>query len=116
MDAEQQRRKREREFLDNYIFVGLENLNDGFDSSDIKYFSEEDFAIVIQRIRKLGLGIYGIEPWKDGDYYGVQVHEQVTEDPTDPNWYEEAFKDFKSTGEKLLYAATYHIPDRHLVG
>jgi len=35
----------------------------------------------------------------------------VTEDPTDPNWYEEAFQDFKNSGKKLLYAATYYIPD-----
>ena len=102
--------KKEIDFLDSHVFVGLRNLNDGFDSPDIKYFSAHDFEIVIQRVKTLGLGIYGIEPWKDGDFYGVQVHEQVTEDPTDPNWYEGAFQEFKSSGEKLLYAATYHIP------
>jgi hypothetical protein len=114
MDTEQQRQKKEREFLDSHIFVGLKNLNDGFDSPHIKYFSEDDFEIVIQRVRKMGLGIYGIEPWKDGDFYGVKVHEQMIKDPTDAKWYEDALRDFKNSGEKLLYAATYHIPDKHL--
>jgi hypothetical protein len=111
MNKEEERFKREKEFLDKNVFLGLTNLNDGFDSPDVKYFSEHDFEIVIQRVKKLGLGIYGIEPWKDGDFYGVQIHEQVTDDPADANWYEEAFQDFKKTGEKLQYAATYYIPD-----
>lgn len=109
MTSKEQRLKKENEFLDRNIFVGLTNLNDGFDSPDVKYFSEQDFEIVIQRVKKLGLGIYGIEPWKDGDFYGVQTHEQVPADPTDASWYERSFQDFKDTGEKLQYAATYYI-------
>lgn len=112
MGKEKLRINRENAFLDRHVFVGLKNLNDGFDSSDIKYFSEHDFEIVIHRVKELGLGIYGIEPWKDGEFYDVRVHEQSTEDPTDPSWYEEAFRDFKNSGDKLLYGATYHIPDK----
>jgi hypothetical protein len=111
MTKEEQRLKKENEFLDRNVFFGLTNLNDGFDSPDVKYFSEQDFEIVIQRVKELGLGIYGIEPWKDGDFYGVQVHEQGSVEPIDSIWYERSFQDFKDTGEKLQYAATFYIPD-----
>ena len=31
------------DYLIEHVFVGLENLNDGFDSESIYYFSEDDF-------------------------------------------------------------------------
>lgn len=72
-------------YLDKHIFYGLENLNDGFDAPSIKYFSEPDFGVVLKRIKDLGLGITGIEPWKDGEYYDAVTYETVTDEPTDPN-------------------------------
>lgn len=111
---EKQRLMKESEFLEKHVFFGLKNINDGFDSPDIKYFSEQDFEIVIQRVKKLGLGIYGIELWKNGDFYRVQTHEQVTGDPADSTWYEDSFRDFKNTGEALQYSATYYIPDERI--
>lgn len=105
---------KEYEYLDNYVFYGLINLNDGFDFQDIKYFSEPDFSVVLERVNNLALGIYGIETWKAGDFYGVLVHEQVTDDPTDPTWYKEAFETFRQQDDSLLYAATYYIPN-HLL-
>ncbi len=41
-------------FLDKHIFHGLKNLNTGFDADSIKYFSEDDFQIVLKRIEKQG--------------------------------------------------------------
>ena len=55
-------------FLNKYVFHGLKNRNDGYDVPSIYYFSEEDFAIVLDRVQKLGLGIYGIEPWLKGSF------------------------------------------------
>jgi len=100
----------DKEFLDNYIFRGLQNLNDGFDSSGIKYFSEDDFGEVLKRIKQYGLGVLGIEPWKNGAFYQVKVYEDFTEDATDSNWYMQAFQKFKEEKEGLLYAASYCIP------
>ncbi len=103
-----------RKYLDKYVFYGLTNLNDGFDAPGIKYFSEIDFAIVLDRVKALVLGIYGLETWKDGAFHGVLVPEQGDEACTDPSWYKTAFEDFKKDGEKLQYAATYYIPEELL--
>ncbi len=100
------------EFLKSKIFYGLENLNDGFDSESIYYFSESDFEIVLNRVEKSGIGIYGIEPWLNGDFYDVRVHEQLNAEPNDPKWYREAFSNFKNRGKNLQYSATYEVPNK----
>ncbi len=98
------------EFLDKYIFFGLENLNDGFDAVSIKYFSEADFSIVLQRIEENRIGLYGIEPWLNGEFYDVLTFEDYNAKPTDPHWYKQAFEQFKKEGKELQYSATYFIP------
>jgi hypothetical protein len=100
----------EQEYLDKNIFQGLKNLNDGFDAVSIKYFSQTDFEIVLARIEKFGLGITGIEPWKDGEFFDVAVYEDFTINPSNPNWYKKAFKGFVELNEDLQYAATYYVP------
>jgi len=101
-------------YLNNYIFFGLKNLNTGFDVMSIAYFSEADFEIVLQRVKKYGLGIYGIEPWKNGEYFDVLCYESFSDGATDHNWYMQAFEKFKNTGEQLQYSATYFIPNNPL--
>lgn len=100
-----------RQYLDKNIFIGLTNLNDGFDSESIKYFSAQDFIIVLDRIQKLGLGIYGIEPWLNGEFYDVKGYEDYSSDPTNPKWYRNAFDEFIKLGKELQYAASYYIPE-----
>ena len=97
-------------FLEKNIFAGLKNMNDGFDSETIKYFTESDFRIVLERVEKFGLGIYGIEPWENGNMFDVRCYEDYSKKSTDPEWYNSAFNDFIATGEELLYAASYYIP------
>lgn len=97
------------EFMHKHVFAGLTVLTHAIDSPLIKYFSESDFEIVLQRVKKLGIGILGIEPWNDEGFYGVETCSDA--DPPDPHWYEKAFQDFKNTGEKLMYAATYYVPE-----
>lgn len=82
-------------YLDRNVFYGLTNLNDGFDAKSIKYFSETDFKIVLDRVKELGIGIAGIEPWKDGEFYDVLAYELITDNPADPKWYLKVFEDFK---------------------
>ena len=106
--------ERKNEFLNNHIFYGLQNLNDGFDAPGIKYFSEDDFEEVLTRVQRQGLGIMGIEPWKNGEFYKVMIYEDFTDDPADPNWYMQAFQKFKEGREDLQYAASYFIPGRLL--
>lgn len=103
--------KLKNEFLDENIFIGLRNINDGFDSESIKYFLESDFRVVLKRVEQFGLGIYGIEPWQNGTLYDVYGYQDYTKNPTDPEWYNSAFNDFIATDEELLYSASYYIPD-----
>jgi len=98
------------EFLEKNVFVDLKNENDGFDERSIHYFSESDFEIVLKRVERMGLGIYGIEPWLNGKFYDVFIHEDFTPSCHDPNWYQEAFSNFRKQHKDLQYAATYHIP------
>jgi hypothetical protein len=56
-----------QEYLKKNVFYGLTNLNNGFDAAGIKYYSERDFAIVLDRVKNLRLGVTGIEPWKNGN-------------------------------------------------
>ena len=102
--------KLEKAFLDKYVFHGLTDLNSGFDVKTIRYFSKAEFAIVLQRVEKLGIGIYGIEPWRNGQYYDVKTCEDFDCKPTDSRWYKKAFNDFASAGVELQYSATYYIP------
>ena len=102
------------EYLKTKVFVGLKNLNDGFDSESIYYFSESDFPIVLDRVENLGIGIMEIEPWLNGEFYDVMVFEDFNTISTDPKWYREAFLEFKKSGEKLQYAASYEISDELL--
>jgi len=99
------------EFLDLYIFKGLTNLNDGFDSETIKYFSQADFKVLLYNVEQYGLGIYGIEPWKDGEYYDCQVYGSHTNDCTNPAWYKKVFDNYVKEGIDLQYAASYHLPE-----
>lgn len=95
------------EFLDEYIFKGLKNLNDGFDAPSIKYFSLKEFEIVLLRVEQYGLFIHGIEPWKDGDYYTCWIQESYSSD----TWYKEVFQNCLDNALDVDYSATYGIPN-----
>jgi hypothetical protein len=105
-------------FLDTYIFSGLTDLNDGFDAEGIRYFSQEDFAVVLERVERYEIAIYGIEPWKDGSYYDCKVFELDApiqcEKPSDPIWYKSVFEAFVAEDNVLQYAASYRVPDEIL--
>ena len=97
-------------FLQEHIYKGLKNLNTGFDAPCIYYFSAEDFKILLERAKKLELLIYGIEPWKDNDYYDCLVCENYKMHASNPKWYNAAFTEFLNRNEEgLMYAASYGI-------
>ncbi len=95
------------DFLDKYIFFGLKNLNDGFDTESIKYFSETDFSIVLKRVEENNIGISGIEPWLNGEFYNVLTSEDYSANPIDPKWYWKAFEELKKKEKHLQYSASY---------
>lgn len=97
-------------FLNTHIFYGLQNLNNGFDNPSIHYFNTGDFDLVLQRVEKLKIGIYGIEPWLNGVFFDVLTCEDYEKAPTDPDWYWNAFNHFKALENALQFSATFYIP------
>ena len=99
-----------KEFLEQYIFFDLENLNDGFDSQKIKYFSKEDFEKVLDRSEFYGIKIFGIEPWPNKQFFGVRVYEEYDTSADDPEWYRKAYKEFLGMGVQSYFSASYGVP------
>ena len=103
------------EFLHQYIFRGLCDLNSGFDAESIAYFSEDEFAIVLDRIEQYGCGINGIEPFLDQKYFATEVVETNGGNPCDPAWYRGVFESFRNYRSGLEYSATYYVPEDLLI-
>lgn len=101
---------KEYQFLKNNVFNGLKNLNDGFDVKSIYYFSESDFKIVLDRVEKNKIAIFGIEPWFNEELYDVLTFENYNTSASDPKWYKKAFNRFKKRKNNLLYSASYRVP------
>lgn len=101
-------------FLDQHVFYDLTDLNDGFDETTIKYFSEKDFKKVLDRAEYFEIEIYGIESWPEGEYHATQVFEESAYEASDPNWYRNAFKWFLKNGMKSHFSASYGVPP-HLI-
>lgn len=102
------------EFLEKNVFRGLTNINDGFDSEEVQYFSEADFEIVLQRVEHFGISVYGIEPWLNGEMFDVYSHDAYRKKATDPRWYNKAFSEIKKRQEGLAYAASYKVSKKLL--
>ena len=112
-EQKESRYKAEKAYVKKHVLAGLRNINDGFDFPGIEYFSEAEFAIVLDRVEALGLGIHGIEPWYQDRFFDVETN-GLGKKCTDPSWYRVCFEDFKKLGFALQYSATYHVPD-HLL-
>lgn len=102
------------EFLEKNVFNGLKKLNDGFEGEAVPFFSESDFEILLDRAEYFGIGIYGIEPWHNGELYDVITHENLKKKATDPRWYKKAFQTFRSRQPGLSYSATYKVSGKLL--
>ena len=113
-DYSKEERKKEFQYLKNNVFNGLENLNDGFDSESIYYFSESDFEIVLDRVEKNEIAVFGIEPWLNGDFYDVLSYEDYKTVANNPKWYNKAFSEFKRRRKNLMYSASYQVPKKLL--
>ena len=102
------------EFLEQHIFTGLENINDGYESEVTHYFSEAEFATVLERAEHFGLGIYIIEARLDGAVFGTSGHEKAKKKATDSKWYTQALSDLKKRQAGLVYGATYKVSQKLL--
>ncbi len=104
----------QEKFLEQHIFTGLKNINDGFAKDEIQFFSESDFEIVLQRAEHFGLSIYSIEPWIKSEVLEASSHEGHKKKATDPKWYKKEFLTLKMRQEDLLYSAKYKVSKKLL--
>tara|TARA_B100001093_G_scaffold483476_1_gene516015 strand:+ start:54 stop:425 length:372 start_codon:yes stop_codon:yes gene_type:complete len=97
-------------FLDEIIFEGLIDRNNGFDCTPNKYFNQTDFEKVIKRCKLYKLQIFGINVvTNNGIAYDVKIKEDFESEPI---WYEAAFNHFKHNCRKeILYNASYGVPE-----
>ncbi|CAM1334650.1 hypothetical protein [Tenacibaculum aestuariivivum] len=102
------------EYLKTNVFNELKNVNDGFDSKWIYYFSESNFQIVLNRVKKLGIGITKFQPCINGGFYVPAVVEFYDTFSADSKWYQEAFDNFKITKKNLKNSASYVVPKKLL--
>jgi hypothetical protein len=102
------------QFLEKNIFTDLKNLNAGFGQEGVKYFSESDFEIVLDRAEHFGLSIYTIKPWSKDKSHEASSHESHKKKATNPVWYKKEFMTLKTRQEGLLYSATYKVSKKLL--
>ncbi|GHC57671.1 hypothetical protein [Ulvibacter litoralis] len=104
------------EYLNKHIYQGLKNLNTGFDAPSIYYFSENDFQVILKRVEEKGIGLTGIEPWQNGEYFDVKCFEDYDKLSTNSRWYWKAFEEFcKLNIRDLQFAASFYIPQENLI-
>ena len=104
----------QEKFLEQHIFTGLKNLNDGFGRDGIQFFSETDFEIILQRAENFGLSIYSIEPWIKSKALKSSSHEDHKKKATDPKWYNKEFLSLKTSQAGLVYSARYKVSKKLL--
>lgn len=102
------------EYLEKNVFTDLKNLNDGFDEETIHYFSESDFATVLERAAHFGIGVYAIKPWFNGAFSTAVTHEEFRRKATDQRWYTKAYLSFKKGQAGLFYSASYKVSGKLL--
>lgn len=101
-------REEKFKFLVDNIYKDLVNDLDK-DTPTILYFNEKDFAKILQRVKELGIGIFGIEVALKGLYNGVELVEDYNTTPTDFLWYTAAFEKLRKQNSDFRYSASYQV-------
>lgn len=98
-------------FMDEVVFVGLKNLNTGFDAAGIHHFSPAGFGEVIKRCEPLCVSPIGIEMFTtDGGFVDCQIRpENLSLDETYA-WARQLVEEYLETPE-ITMTATFDVPD-----
>jgi len=82
--------------------------------------SEREIRVVLERIRRRRLQVYGIEAWRlhrkggriQEEFRDVRVHEQYRDRESKTHWYMRAFKEMVNRESRNYYSVTVGIPKR----
>lgn len=100
----------EKEFLENNIFQGLKNRNNGEDAHTIWHFSADDFLTIMDRAEELELEILGIECWEEGSEKVTKYHE----DYDSHYWHRHAYEELVGKFSPCVFTATFDVPAYYL--
>ena len=101
----------EHRFMDQGIFVGLKNLNTGFDAQGIHHFSPADFGEVINRCEPLHIIPIGIEVFTtDGGFIEVVFALDDGSPEEDSDWARRLVQRYKEFAD-ITMSATFRVPD-----
>lgn len=105
------RRKQEKAFLENCIFLGLNRLSPSWDSAVIAYFDSNDFFTVLERCLSSGVEVFGVEVFTKE---GLLIDINIPSGATDVS--HQAFVESLSTQEGVIFSATYGLDGIKLDG
>jgi len=104
----------------SYIYKHIYyDINDTVDTSvnpNTVFFTEEQFGIILGRVKENRIGIYLIEALhfpkgaKKYQLYDISTFESSDSTPLDPEWYYNAFEKYKALGIDLRYRASLYVP------
>ena len=103
-------------FVYKHIYYGLLDTVDTSVNPNTVFFTEEQFEIVLGRVKENRIGIYLIEAlhMPEGatrhQLYDITTFESSDSSPLDPEWYYSAFEKYKALGMDFKYRASLYVP------
>lgn len=104
----------QKAFLEQHIYKGLKQLKPAESEEYIGLFSEEDFAVILERAAYYGMSIYTIESWENDAIQQVMNHEDMKKKATDEKWYSKAFKTMRMGEPGQSYTARCKVSKKLL--
>jgi hypothetical protein len=110
-DAERMKFEAKHQFMDQVVFVGLKNLNTGFDAPGIHHFSPADFSDAIRRCKPLHVTPIGIEIFTtDGGFIDCEICSENISTEEVYSWAQRLVQTYQGTPD-ITMSATFDVPD-----
>lgn len=101
------------EYLNAYIFNGLDCLYQD-SSPEYKYFSEEDFKIILDRITNQGIGILGMHT-RYNEVWNMELFEWRDHEMSNGEWIRYAFNKLRTKrGHELHFMAVFYMIEKQI--
>jgi hypothetical protein len=110
-DAERIQFEAKHQFMEQVVFVGLKNLNAGFDAQGIHHFSPVDFGEVISRCKPLHVTPIGIDIFTtDGGLIDCEIRAANISMEETNSWAQRLVQAYEGTPD-ITMSATFDVPD-----
>ena len=111
----QDRQQLQSRWMEEHIFYDLTRASSEWDAASIWHFDAANFRIVLDRCRRWGITIFGIESLPEGNFAGVEISAcyEPSGDSESSEWHRRAFSNLLARGCNV-FSASYSVPD-HLL-